>query len=275
MTVLSDYEDRVATDLLHDPNYTTWTRAQIDRFINAARVRLVKDTGCLRVYQTIILTPGVESYSVGQVTGAGINSGGTHYTDPTIAFSGGGGTGAAATLGVTAGVVSSITFTNLGSGYTSSPAYIITDGTGSGANLTIGVFSALTFDVLGAYLIWTNYRYAMRRMAFSELTRQLRLWDSTNQSQPVAWAGHSETTIFVAPFPDQSYPVDLDSVLLPADLSGSAIDPIPLKMQDAIPFYAAYLAKESVQSYGEGEMLLANYDRFTRQNLGAYSGWRP
>ena len=61
-----------------------------------------------------------------------VTAGGTTYTYATVAFSGGGGTGAAATANVQGGVVVSITVTNPGSGYTSAPTAVIS-GTGTGA----------------------------------------------------------------------------------------------------------------------------------------------
>lgn len=57
----------------------------------------------------------------------------------TVTFTGGGGTGAAAEAIVTKGVVTGITLTNGGSGYTSAPSISITGGTGTGAAATATV----------------------------------------------------------------------------------------------------------------------------------------
>lgn len=66
-----------------------------------------------------------------------IQKGGSGYTSaPTIAFSGGGGSGAAATAVVTNGSVTGITITNAGSGYTSAPTIAFSGGGGSGAVAT-------------------------------------------------------------------------------------------------------------------------------------------
>jgi hypothetical protein len=60
--------------------------------------------------------------------------GGSGYSSPpTVAFTGGGGTGAAATAVVTAGVVTAINVTNPGSGYTSEPTVTLSGGGGTGA----------------------------------------------------------------------------------------------------------------------------------------------
>jgi hypothetical protein len=81
---------------------------------------------------------GVKTNSA-QIIGTGlawieVTAGGTGYTSaPTVSFSGGGGSGAAATAKIRAGVVMGIDITNRGSGYTSNPTVTISGGGGSGA----------------------------------------------------------------------------------------------------------------------------------------------
>ncbi len=95
----------------------------------------------------------------GSVVNAGVNNlvlgaGGAGYTsNPTVAFSGGGGTGAAAAANVSGGAVTSITITNPGTGYTSAPTVTLTGGgftTAAGApTAVLGVVlqaSAITQD---------------------------------------------------------------------------------------------------------------------------------
>lgn len=73
-----------------------------------------------------------------------INDGGSGYSSnsgspPTLAITGGGGTGATATLSVFDGVITDVTITNIGSGYTSAPTLTVTDAagsSGSGADLS-------------------------------------------------------------------------------------------------------------------------------------------
>ena len=70
-----------------------------------------------------------------------ITTGGTGYTsEPTVTLTGGGGTGATAIAGITAGAVSSVTITNPGSGYTTAPTVGFTGGGGTtvaGATATV------------------------------------------------------------------------------------------------------------------------------------------
>ena len=66
-----------------------------------------------------------------------VTNGGSGYTsEPTVVFTGGGGTGATATASVNGGVVSTITLTNGGSGYISAPTVSFTGSGGTGAVAT-------------------------------------------------------------------------------------------------------------------------------------------
>ncbi len=81
------------------------------------------------------------------VTAITVTNGGSNYTSaPTVEITGGGGTDAAATATVAAGVVTAITVTNGGSGYTSEPTVNITGGSGANATAeaTVGAEVELT-----------------------------------------------------------------------------------------------------------------------------------
>ncbi len=72
------------------------------------------------------------TWTAGTVASITLTAGGSGYTAATVAFSGGGGSGATATATVSAGAVVSFTITNGGSGYTSAPTVTISgDGTGA------------------------------------------------------------------------------------------------------------------------------------------------
>jgi len=273
VTLLSDYEVQVA-DLLHDPNNITWSISQLDRYINEARRQLVMDTGCLRTLQTAYLWPGQEQYTFGQVSGAVITAAGSNYTAPSVSFSGGGGSGVAATLTQSSGAVNAISFSSFGSGYTSAPTAMITDtGSGSGATIVTGVISVQTYDVLGVNVIWGNERYQMLWQPWSVMSARLRVWlSSAYQRQPVMWSAYGDNSFFIEPPPDQPYQFELDSVVLPTNLSDYVTsDPIPLAAQDPIKFYAAYLAKLYEQAFGESEMHRENYRRRMIECSNAYT----
>nr|WP_329602666.1 phage tail tube protein [Pseudomonas putida] len=73
----------------------------------------------------------------GALAAIDLANGGTGYTSaPTVAFSGGGGSGAAATAIVADGKVVAFNITNAGAGYTSKPTISLTGGAGTGAAAT-------------------------------------------------------------------------------------------------------------------------------------------
>lgn len=267
MTTLSNYEVQVA-DLLHDPNNQTWTLVQLDRYINEARRQLVADTGCLRTLQASYLTVGQEAYTYGQVTGAAISGTMTGYlAGDTVAFSGGGGTGVAATLTVASGAVTAITFTNFGSGYTSAPTAAITTAGGTGAVITVGILSSNTLDVIRGNITWGSTKATMKWAAFTQFSSIYRQQVGM-QGRPFIWSDYGANQVYVAPIPDQTYPIEWDSVVSPADLSGSTTDPIIVNYQTPIKYYAAAMAKYFDQSYGEGAVFRQRYEDSVLRTLG-------
>lgn len=262
-TTPGTYEFQVL-DLLHDPNAARWSLSQIDGYINEARRQLVMDTGCLRTLQTSYITQGVEQYPFGSISGAAILTPGTNYSAPAVAFSGGGGSGVAATLSQSGGAVNTITFSNYGSGYSTAPTATVTDtGAGSGATIGVGVINVNTYDILNVNLLWGTQRYTLQWLPFSAFSARFRPYTAASyQRQPVCWAPYGEAGIFLGPTPDQTYAVEFDSIVLPTPFATgdtTTIDPIPPRNQDPVKFYAAYLAKNNAQNYGEAEQFRGQY----------------
>lgn len=86
----------------------------------------------------LIIAPGYTHQTANGVASVTVSNGGSGYTSaPTVAFTGGGGTGAAGTAvlgtGANEGKVVSVTITNPGSGYTSAPTVAFSGGAGTGA----------------------------------------------------------------------------------------------------------------------------------------------
>lgn len=123
--------------LLHDSTGKFWSNAELNDYINDARERVSADTGCLRSLVIGALSPSLEQYPIGGVTGGTVTAGGTGYSAPTVSFSGGGGTGAVGVLTISAGVVTGIAITDPGTGYTSPPTATVFPGTGILAVLLI------------------------------------------------------------------------------------------------------------------------------------------
>jgi len=276
VTLLSTYEFQTA-DLLHDPNNAKWSLTQLDSYINQARRQICIDSGCLRSLQQSYVTANVEQYTFGQVTGGVVLAGGSGYAGPTVTFAGGGGTGVAATLTQSGGAVNTITFTSNGSGYSSVPAPTIVGGGGVGASLGLGIIDVNTYDVVDVHAYWGTERYSLQWLPFRSFSARLRPFQTqAYQRQPGAWAVYGENTIFIGPTPDQSYAVEFDTVILPTALVDYVTnDPIPTLRQDCIQYYAAYLAKQNAQSFGEAESLKGQYRTKLLETGGAYVGRVP
>ena len=77
---------------------------------------------------TAVATATISNSSPNSVITIAVTSGGSGYSSanaPTVTLNGGGGSGATASATVTNGVVTAITITNPGSGYTSAPTVVI------------------------------------------------------------------------------------------------------------------------------------------------------
>lgn len=97
-----------------------------------------------------------------------VTAGGTGYTSPpTVAITGGGGTGATATATVSGGSVTGVTITNPGSGYTTTPTVAFTGGGGgTGAAATAEVAQAAGFNLPNTRS-WITFRGFMNSYPFS------------------------------------------------------------------------------------------------------------
>lgn len=273
MTTLNQYEAQVA-DVLHDPGNQLYSLSQLDGYVNEARTQVVMDTGCLRSLQLAYATAGQESYTFGQVAGGIITAPGSGYTSPAVSFSGGGGSGVAASLTQAGGAVNALNFSSFGGGYSTAPAALVTDGgPGVNAQVAVGVVNVNTYDILGISIFWGSERYALLWQPFSAFSARLRLWlSSAYQQRPAVWAVYGHTQFYLGPPPDQSYPIELDTVILPSALTDyTTTDPIPVVMQTPIKFYAAHLAKLNNQAYGEAETLLQIYRRRVSECEAAYT----
>ncbi|MFK3973776.1 phage tail tube protein [Pseudomonas sp. NPDC087358] len=95
-----------------------------------------------------------------------VTAGGTGYTTaPTVAITGGGGTGATAVATVSAGKVTGITITNPGTGYTGTPTVAFT-GAGTGAAATAEVADTPGFSLPNTRS-WITFRGFMNSYPFS------------------------------------------------------------------------------------------------------------
>ena len=267
MATLSSYLTEVRR-LLHDANGVFWSDQELTDDINDARERVVRDTGCLR---TLI----VSSTPIGADGSAAIPW--------------------AANLAVTAGqyvfsniytylVTTSGTFGSTAPPYPTStggfpPSTPFASGT---AQLTyyqpaeIIPYSALNttnqiLDTLNVTIYWGNSRIPLRYMPWTLFNAQLRYWQNYI-CRPVAFSVYGQQQIYIGPVPDQSYLMEVDTVILPLPLSQntpSAVDPINDPFTTPVAFYAAYKAKYKEQSYGEAELYKQEYNKHVQAALNS------
>lgn len=262
MSAISGYITQVQR-LLHDSSAQFWSVAELVDYINSARSRVVRDTGCYRQLQALYLSTGLEVYPFGGVTGFKITAGGTGYTSaPTVTVAVGGGVQATATATVTGGVVTSITVVNNGTLYTSAPIVSFSGGGGSGAAATAYFINATTIDAVNFTVYWGNARRVLGYRAWSTFNTLARAWVS-QLGIPSLFSVYSYNSVYVAYIPDQGYQAEIDTVQLPPQFSSAsdtAVEVIPPVMQDPIQYFAAHLAKIKAQRWDEADKFYARYN---------------
>lgn len=267
MATLASYLTEVRR-LLHDANGVFWSDQELTDDINAARERTVRDTGCLRnlqITQVPLSSTGVEALAwtaglavtagqfvfsgifIYQVTGSGVLGAtvpiwptGTQPYPPSTSFTDG-----TATL------------------VYDSPCEII-----SLSSLPNGIN---TLDVLNLTIFWGNSRIPLRYLPWSNFNAQLRYWQNYT-GRPVCFSMYGQGQIYIGPVPDQVYPCEIDTVILPNPLSLSAttqVDQIVDPYTTPVAFYAAYKAKYKEQSYGEAEIYKQEYAKHVQAALNS------
>ena len=251
--------------LLHDANGNFYTDTELTDYINDARERLVRDTGCLRIVQ-ISQTP-LKVRSTDTISGA-------TPTNPT------------AWAASTALTLNSFVFSNIfiyqvtqaGTTGTEPPAYPASNynypPTTQFLNGTAGLtyvgnceniyYASLpqgiqTLDVLNINLYWGNTRVPMRYMPWTQFNAELRFWQNYI-GRPISFTVYGQSQIFISPVPDQIYQLEIDTTVLPTPLiAGTDVDTINSPYSSPIAFYAAYKAKYKEQSFGEAEIFKQEY----------------
>jgi hypothetical protein len=256
MATLSSYITEVQR-LLHDANSVFWSTSELTDYINDARERVARDTGCLRTLQ-ITATP-ISSTGVPATVwtaGATVTAGQFIFNNIFIYEV------------VTGGVLSTTPPPYPASGYTFPPSTPFTDGTatlqysGPVEVIPYGVISTgTTLDILNVNVYWGNSRIPLRYLPWSNFNAQLRYWQNY-VGRPVCFSVYGQNTIYVGPVPDQAYVIEIDSTILPTALSlatPNANDQIQDPYTTPVAFYAAYKAKYKEQSYGEAEIYKQEY----------------
>ena len=302
MATLSSYLTEVER-LLHDANNNFYSQTQLTDYINSARERLVRDTGCLRTIQIAQVPYKVPSSSV--VNGATPANptqwvANTAVTINTFVFSNiyiyqyatGG------TSGSSAPAYPDATTSNYNNYPPSNP---FADGTatlqyvGNCENISYAALTNLMgtsplspssgntiLDIVNINLYWGNTRLPLDYLAWSDFNARLRFWQNYI-GRPLAFSIYGQGQIYLGPVPDQVYQIEIDCVVLPNPLSlntPTVTDVINDPYSTMVKFYAAYLAKYYEQSYGEAEIYKQEYNKqgasvlnsvFTRRIPSVYS----
>ena len=195
--VLSDYITECRR-MLHDANGNFYTDSELTDYINQGRTRMVRDTGCLRTYQTSSVVVNQE-------------------------------------------VLLTSTLPN-------------------------GLY---TLDIINFNLIWGNTRIALQYMPWTDFNARLRYYQNYI-GRPIAYSLYGQTSIYLGPIPDQTYTVELDTVIMPTALTTAApTETIPDPYTTPVAFYACYKAKHKEQAYGESEIFKQEYTNQVRAVLAS------
>ena len=291
MATLNNYITEVQR-LLHDSNANFYSTAQLTDYINSARERVVRDTGALRTIQVtqvpcqVPATNTINSATPAQPTAWVANA---TVTANTFVFSNifiyqyitGG------TSGSSAPAYPNATNNNYNN-YPPSTAFA--DGTatlqyvGNCENIFYAAMpqGSETLDVININLYWGNTRVPLDYLSWTDFNARLRFWQNYI-GRPLAYTTYGQGNIYVGPVPDQTYQIEIDTVILPTALTqtnANATDSIVDPYSTAVKFYAAYLAKFYEQSYGESEIFKQEYLKqatsilnttFTRRIPSVYS----
>ena len=266
MATLSSYITEVQR-LLHDANAVFWSTSELTDYINDARERVARDTGCLRTLQ-ISSTP-ISNTGVAATNWAA----NTAVTTGQFIFS-----NIFIYQVITGGTLGSDPPPYPASGSTFPPSTSFTNGTAtlqySGpaelipfATLSTGT----TLDILNVNLYWGNSRIPLRYLPWTNFNAQLRYWQNY-VGRPICFSVYGQQQIYIAPVPDQSYVIEIDSTILPTPLNlatPNTVDPIQDPYTTPVAFYAAYKAKYKEQSYGEAEIYKQEYAKHVQAVLNS------
>lgn len=252
--------------LLHDAQANFYTNDQLIGYINSARERVVRDTGCLRTVQVSQTpAPPVSGGSNPVIWAAGLAVSTGSYVFSNIYIY----------QVVSGGVLGSTSPPYPSANNVYPPTTTFTDGTATlqyAGPCEVINFAALpqglqTLDIININLYWGNSRIPLRYLPWSDFNAQLRYWQN-NVQRPICFSIYGQSQIYVGPVPDQAYVIDLDTVILPTAMVNLAdTDTINDPYDTVVQFYAAHLAKYYEQSFGEAEIYLQQYKQKTQAVL--------
>jgi len=257
MATLNSYITEVRR-LLHDANGNFYSDSELTDYINGARDRVARDTGCLRKLQVAQTPIAPVGYSGNPV----IWTANTFYAAGALVFSN------IFIYVVTVAGTTGDTPPPYPDNYTAyPPSTPFMNGTAEfryAGNCEIIPYDSLpetgqTLDILNVNVFWGNSRYPLSYMPWTQFNAQLRYWQNYI-GRPVAFSVFGQNQIYISPIPDQVYTIEVDTTILPVALvNGAEVDSIIDPYTTPVAYYAAYTAKFKEQSYGESEIFYQQY----------------
>jgi hypothetical protein len=259
MATLSSYITETRR-LLHDANGNFYSDPELTDYINSARKRVVRDTGCLRtiqITQTPLAPVATATQPVAWTANTPVTQGQYLYSnifiyEVTVA----GTTGDSSPPYPAANVMYPPS-----APFTSGTATLQYVGDVEKMNYVALPQGTNTFDVVNMNLYWGNSRVPLQYLPWTQFNAQLRYWQNYI-GRPIAFSIFGQSTIYLSPVPDQIYTVEIDTIILPQDLAlatSTTPDVIIDPYTSPVAFYAAYKAKYKEQSYGEAEIYKQEY----------------
>ena len=257
MATLNSYITEVRR-LLHDANGNFYSDSELTDYINGARERVARDTGCLRklqVSQTPIAPVGYSGEPVAWAANTAVNVNDLLFSNIFTYV---------VTVAGTTGD-DPPPYPDYNNAYPPSTAFA--NGTASlqyVGNCEIIPFDSLpetgqTLDILNINVFWGNSRYPLSYMPWTQFNAQLRYWQNYI-GRPVAFSIFGQNQIYISPVPDQVYTIEVDTTILPLPLvNGAEVDSIIDPYTTPVAYYASYTAKFKEQSYGESEIFYQQY----------------
>jgi hypothetical protein len=265
MATLNGYITEVRR-LLHDANGNFYSDSELTDYINGARERVARDTGCLRklqVSQTPIAPVGYTGNPVPWAANTAVSLN-------TLIFS-----NIFTYVVTTAGVTGDQPPAYPDSYSNFPPSTPFANGTAQiqyVGNCEIIPYASLpeggqTLDILNINVFWGNSRYPLSYQPWTQFNAQLRYWQNYI-GRPVAFSVFGQSQIYISPVPDQVYTIEVDTTILPLPLvNGAQVDTIIDPYTTPVAYYAAYTAKFKEQSYGESEIFFQQYINKVRSVL--------
>ena len=304
MATLNTYITEVQR-LLHDANGNFYTQSQLTDYINSARERVVRDTGCLRevvvtqtpcqVAPTATISSATPAYPTAWAANTAVTLNSFIFSNIFIYQ-----VTTAGTTGDTAPPYPA-NQTNNYENYPPSTEFL--NGTagltyvGNCENISYAALTNLmgssplspssgntVLDILNINLYWGNTRVPLDYLAWSDFNSRLRFWQNYI-GRPLAFSIYGQQQIYIGPVPDQVYQLEIDCVVLPLELSlttPNATDVINDPYNTCVKYYAAYTAKYYEQSFGEAEIYKQEYTKhiaavlnsiYTRRIPSVYSSF--